>query len=75
MCGRYNIDFDDEEEIRDIIHQVDRKIQSMGENSSYSMKRGDIYPTDFAPIVLGRNKKREKDGKKTVNAKRYEKEK
>lgn len=59
MCGRYNIDFDDEEEIRDIIQQVDRKIQSMGESSTYSMKLGDVYPTDLAPIVLERNKKQE----------------
>lgn len=51
MCGRYNIDFDDEKEIDEILHQVDRKVKQKVFQDGYQMKLGEIYPTNLAPIL------------------------
>lgn len=59
MCGRYNIDFEEEKEIREIITQVDQKLHSSNRYDGMTLKSGDIYPTNYAPILLGEGKKRE----------------
>lgn len=51
MCGRFNIEFDDDKEIGEIITKVDEKVRNNMYPSGYQMKRGDIYPTNIAPIL------------------------
>lgn len=49
MCGRYYIDDETSREIRKLLAQLDAKFQ--GRKS----KRGDIAPTNQAPILIGSN--------------------
>lgn len=52
MCGRYNIEFEDSKEIDEIIQQVDQKVRRNVYPQGYQMKRGEIFPTNVAPILL-----------------------
>lgn len=49
MCGRYYIDDETSREIRKLLEQLDAKFQ--GRKS----KRGDIAPTNQAPVLIGSN--------------------
>jgi len=53
MCGRYNIEFDQDDEIDAVIRQVDQKIKRQAAGESYALKLGEIRPTDKAPILVG----------------------
>lgn len=55
MCGRYYIDDETSREIRKLLEQLDAKFQ--GRKS----KRGDIAPTNYAPVIIGSNNKIEPD--------------
>lgn len=61
MCGRYNIDFDDDDDIDEILHQVDRKVKQKVYRDGYQMKLGEIYPTNVAPILKKSEKTMEVD--------------
>lgn len=61
MCGRYNIDFDDSDEIDEILHQVDQKVKKKGYRDGYQMKLGEIYPTNVVPILKKVEEKMEPD--------------
>lgn len=47
MCGRYYIDDGTEKELEDIVRELDQK--------QMEIKRGDIYPTNQAPILIAEN--------------------
>lgn len=49
MCGRYYIDKDTEEEIYRALQEIDEKFMTE--------RTGDIYPTNYAPVIYGRNEK------------------
>lgn len=55
MCGRYYIDDETSREIRKLLEQLDAKFQ--GRKS----KRGDIVPTNQAPVLIGSNNMIEPD--------------
>jgi len=55
MCGRYYIEID-EEELRDIVIEVERKARESGEQltlSSAMKTGGEIFPTDVVPVRTG----------------------
>lgn len=49
MCGRYYVDDETSKEIRKLLEQLDAKFQ---ENKR---KRGEIFPTNVAPVLIGNN--------------------
>lgn len=49
MCGRYYIDKDTEEEIYRALQEIDEKFMTE--------RTGDIYPTNYAPVIYGRDEK------------------
>ena len=54
MCGRYNIEFEHDDEIDAVIRQVDQKVRRQAAGNEYIMKLGEIRPTNTAPILLGK---------------------
>lgn len=51
MCGRYNFTVEQREEMREILKKLNKKFPGK------SIKEGDIYPTDEAPMLIGNNDK------------------
>lgn len=49
MCGRYYIDKDVEEEIYRVLQEIDEKLRTE--------RTGDIFPSNAAPVIYGRNEK------------------
>ena len=47
MCGRYNFTVEQSEEIKEILEKLNAKLQKV------QVKTGEIYPTNFAPILIG----------------------
>ncbi len=47
MCGRYYIDDDVEEEISHVLQETDGKLRLE--------RKGDICPSNAAPVIYGRN--------------------
>lgn len=47
MCGRYYIDDDVEEELFHVLQEIDEKL--------WPERKGDIYPSNAAPVICGRN--------------------
>ena len=55
VCGRFNIDFEESKEIRNIIHAVDRKLNTKGLSYMEQSKVGEIVPTNPVPIIKEMN--------------------
>ena len=49
MCGRYYIDKDVEDELYRMLQEIDGKLRTE--------RAGDIYPSNAAPVIYGRNEK------------------
>lgn len=61
MCGRYNIDFEDEDEYDEILAKVDKKVREKLNPRGLQAIKGDIYPTNYAPILYHKGTHMEAD--------------
>lgn len=50
MCGRYNFTVEESEEMQEIIENLNAKAKSVFQGKT--LKTGEIYPTNLAPILL-----------------------
>lgn len=55
MCGRYNFTVEESEEMQEIIDNLNAKAKSPFQGKS--LKTGEIFPTDLAPILIGEDNK------------------
>ena len=50
MCGRYHIETEEDiQEMREILQEISRKYADSEQHAS--MKTGEIYPTNLAPVI------------------------
>ena len=55
MCGRYNFTVEESEEMQEIIENLNAKAKSPFQGKT--LKTGEIFPTDLAPILLEEDNK------------------